>query len=140
MNKLALSALLGATVCCALAIAKNEQPATGSNDQLVTETTTKDFKKDVLTGTEPVLVDFYATWCGPCRRQGPIIDKVASTYKGKLKVYRVDVDKNQELASALQISSIPVLAVFKDGHIVSASEGLTSEPDVVQLVNKAVVH
>ena len=73
----------------------------------VVETSDASFQKDVVSSDLPVLVDFWATWCGPCRMYGPVVDQVAEDYKGKLKVVRVDVDKNPGLSSFFKINAIP---------------------------------
>lgn len=74
-----------------------------------------------------VLVDFWATWCGPCKLQSPIIDKVAQAYSGKVRVAKVDVDAESDLADKYSIKSIPTLLVFKDGKLAARFEGLTEE-------------
>ena len=89
----------------------------------VTETSDATFKDDVLSSEQPVLVDFFATWCGPCRMVAPIVDELATEHKGKLKVFRVDVDKNPQLAATYHVMAIPFLAVFKGGKLVESSSG-----------------
>jgi thioredoxin 1 len=81
------------------------------------------WKKEVLEATEPVLVDFWASWCPPCRAMNPVIEALARDFK----VCKVDVDKNQELAARYDISSIPVMLIFKDGKIVARHLGVTPE-------------
>lgn len=87
-------------------------------------TVTQDnFEKEVLQSPVPVLIDFWAPWCGPCRMVAPIVEKLAKAYDGKLKVGRVNVDEEPELASKFSISSIPTLTLFKDGKVVSQRVG-----------------
>jgi len=81
------------------------------------------WKSEVLESTEPVLVDFWATWCPPCRAMNPVIAALAADYK----VCKVNVDKHQELARRYQISSIPALLLFKQGEVVARFNGVTSE-------------
>ena len=77
--------------------------------------------------TKPVLTDFWATWCGPCRMQAPILEEFAKEMEGKVRVVKVDTDVNEKLAMRLKIASIPTLMVFKDGRQVEKSVGLTSK-------------
>ena len=86
---------------------------------------TKDnFEEEVLRSDKPVLVDFWATWCGPCRMLAPTIEKIAEEQEGKIKVGKIDVDEEPELAAKYGISSIPTLMVFKSGVVVKASVGV----------------
>jgi thioredoxin 1 len=79
------------------------------------EVTDNTFEQEVLQAQQPVLVDFWAVWCGPCRAVAPIVEELAGDYEGKLKVMKLDVDNNPRTAMAYGVQSIPTLLVFKDG-------------------------
>ena len=86
--------------------------------------------------TKPVLTDFWATWCGPCRMQAPMWEEFAKEMEGKVRVVKVDTDVNEKLAMRLKIASIPTLMVFKDGRQVEKSVGLTSKAQLSEMVIK----
>lgn len=82
-----------------------------------------DFEEKVVKSKEPVVVDCYAVWCGPCRMLSPIIDELAEDYKGKIDVYKIDVDKNPKTAEQFGVMSIPTVLYFKDGKKVNQTQG-----------------
>ncbi|MBM4463699.1 MAG: thioredoxin [Chloroflexi bacterium] len=87
----------------------------------------KTFEQEVLKCSLPVVVDFWAPWCAPCRMVGPIIDKLSEEYKGKLKFCKVNVDENHDMAAKYQVMSIPSLLFFKGGQLVGQSLGAAPE-------------
>ena len=84
---------------------------------MVQEITDKNFKEEVLKSTLPVLVDFWAPWCGPCRMVAPVVEEMAEKYNGRLKVGKLNVDNNTLIASQFEVMSIPTLIIFKGGKI-----------------------
>ncbi len=107
-------------------------------EEEVLAVTDSTFEKEVIKSDLPVLVDFWATWCGPCRMYGPIVDEVARDYKGRLKVIRVDVDQSPELSRAFKISAIPNSLLFQKGKVIKAWVGLVSKEDLKVEVDKVV--
>ncbi len=85
--------------------------------------TDESFEQDVVKSDKPVLVDFWAEWCGPCRMVGPIVEELAEEYEGKAKIGKVDVDNNPEVSSKYGIRSIPSLLIFKNGEVVDQIVG-----------------
>lgn len=100
-------------------------------------TITKDnFDTEVLRSEIPVLVDFWAAWCGPCRMIAPVVDEIATDYKGKVKVGKINVDEQNELAEKFRIMSIPTLIVFKNGQIAESVMGARSKESIAEMLNK----
>ena len=89
------------------------------------EITDANFKNEVLESEVPVVVDFWAPWCGPCRMLGPVIEELAGEFKGKVKVGKINTDENPETASALNIAAIPTVLFFKEGKLVDRSVGVS---------------
>ena len=89
----------------------------------------ENFEEIVLKSNQPVLVDFWAAWCGPCRMVGPIIDEISNDYAGKVIVGKVDIDSNQQYAAQFGVRNIPTVLIFKDGELVDRKVGVSSKND-----------
>ena len=95
--------------------------------------TTQNFEEEVLRSEKPVLVDFWATWCGPCRMVAPIVEEIADEYDGRIKVGKVNVDEEPELSMQFRVASIPTLMVFKNGKLVNTAVGYRPKADILAL-------
>ncbi|MCK5013567.1 MAG: thioredoxin [Candidatus Omnitrophica bacterium] len=104
----------------------------------VLNVTGQDFEGEVLKSDLPVLVDFWAEWCGPCRMVGPIVDEIAEELEGKLKVVKVNVDDAQDLAGNYQVMSIPTLLIFKGGELVEQIVGAVSKDVLSEKINQKI--
>ncbi len=96
--------------------------------------TAENFEREVLHSEVPVLVDFWATWCGPCRMIAPAVAKIAEKYEGQIKVGKIDVDTQPQLAARFGIVSIPTVKVFRDGKVTGSLVGLRSQAELEALL------
>lgn len=100
------------------------------------QVTEQNFEAEVLNSDIPVLVDFYADWCGPCKMMAPVLEKIAAEYDGKLKVGKCDTDSNMLLSDKYHVSSIPNMQLFKNGEVVANYIGYTAEKDLKEKLDK----
>jgi thioredoxin 1 len=106
----------------------------GANTQTFTD---QNFDEQVIKSDKPVMVDFWATWCGPCQMAGPVVDALADDYNGKIKIGKLDVDANQGVAGKYGVMSIPTVILFKDGKEVARKVGFAGRPMYENLLKMA---
>ncbi len=104
----------------------------------VVHVTESNFEEEVVNSDVPVLVDFWAEWCGPCKMIAPILDEIAKEYGEKLKICKIDVDSNPEIAPKFGIRGIPTLIMFKDGNAESTKVGAVSKSQLVEFVDEII--
>ena len=102
------------------------------------KTTASTFKADVIDSTTPVVVDFWAEWCGPCRMIAPALDELSKEFEGKVKIVKLNVDENPGVAGQLGIRSIPTLMVFKNGQVAAQKVGAASKSDLSKWIQGAL--
>lgn len=112
---------------------QQETPAEDSS--LVPAATQASFDSEVLQSETPVLVEFWATWCGPCKRMKPVVDEIAKDFEGKIKTVKVDIDAEPELASKFNVNGVPTLLLFKDGRVVTTLSGVIAKKSLTEQIN-----
>lgn len=108
------------------------------SSQFLGVATDDNFEGEVLKSDKPVLIDFWAPWCGPCKAIGPIVEEIAAEYQGKIKVMKLNVDDSQKAASAYGVRSIPTLMMFKSGKVADTLIGLVPKEKLEAFVNKSL--
>ena len=94
--------------------------------------------EDIINGEKPVLVDFYATWCGPCKMMAPVIEELGKELESKARVLKIDVDKNQTVAAQYNVQAVPTLVIFKNGNIVWRFAGAMPKPALLAQIEQHV--
>jgi len=108
-----------------------------ASDKLLT-VTDSNFDAEVLKSSQPVLIDFWATWCGPCRAIAPVVEQLATEYAGKIKVGKLDIDQHQKVPTQYDVRSIPTLLLFKDGKVAGQIVGAVPRAKIEELIKKAL--
>lgn len=133
--------LLGTGADPAEKAARQATPAastSGPAPAAVLDVSDKSFRKQVLQSKQPVLVDFWAPWCGPCRQVSPMVEQLGRAYKGRLRVVKVNVDDNPKLSRQYQVSSIPTLMIFDGGQPVERAVGARPRPEIEAMIKRAL--
>jgi thioredoxin 1 len=104
--------------------------------ELIQHISDASFEADVLKASTPVLVDYWAEWCGPCKMIAPILDEVAGTYQGKLQIAKMNVDENREIPAKFGIRGIPTLMLFKDGQLAATKVGAMSKAQLTAFIDQ----
>ncbi len=108
-------------------------------NELIKHTTDATFDADVLKSTQPVLVDYWAEWCGPCKMIAPILDEVATSYSGKLQIAKMNVDENRAIPAKFGIRGIPTLMIFKNGELAATKVGAMSKAQLTAFIDQQLV-
>ncbi|HAL37314.1 MAG TPA: thiol reductase thioredoxin [Polaromonas sp.] len=104
--------------------------------ELIKHTTDATFEADVLKSSQPVLVDYWAEWCGPCKMIAPLLEEVATSYAGKLQIAKMNVDENREIPAKFGIRGIPTLMLFKDGQMAATKVGAMSKAQLTAFIDQ----
>tara|TARA_B100000686_G_scaffold226558_1_gene233823 strand:- start:20247 stop:20567 length:321 start_codon:yes stop_codon:yes gene_type:complete len=96
------------------------------------------FEEEVITKGKPIIVDFWAEWCGPCKQIGPILEEISEEYKEKIKIGKLDVDENPEVAGKYQIRGIPTMMLFNNGSLIDTKVGMSSKNDLINWIDQHI--
>jgi thioredoxin 1 len=120
---------------------RTEAPSRGNTmaSDLIKHISDASFEADVLKADKPVLVDYWAEWCGPCKMIAPILDEVSGTYEGKLQIAKMNVDENRDIPAKFGIRGIPTLMLFKDGQLAATKVGAMSKAQLTAFIDQQLV-
>ena len=96
------------------------------------------FEEEVITKGKPIIVDFWAEWCGPCKQIGPILEEISEEYKEKITIGKLDVDENPEISGKYQIRGIPTMMLFNNGSLIDTKVGMSSKNDLIEWIDKNI--
>ena len=96
------------------------------------------FEEEVISKGKPIIVDFWAEWCGPCKQIGPILEEISNEYREKVTIGKLDVDENPEIASKYQIRGIPTMMLFNNGTLIDTKVGMSSKNDLIQWIDNNI--